>query len=208
MREEFRLSMQKVFFNSSIGAWFDYNLQTKAHNTEFYPSVAVPLFAGCYQPLNLAKSQRIYEYMKKVGVFKYPGGVPTSLILNSGQQWDFPNGWSPLNHMVIEGLRKSDSAQMQDQAFQIAKKWIHGNYKVYLETGHMWEKYDVIGKSPKPGAGGEYDVQSGFGWTNGVILDLLVSYNTRIQAPNSFANSRISSASTIFFILLSAFRLF
>ncbi|PIO71089.1 hypothetical protein TELCIR_07022 [Teladorsagia circumcincta] len=42
-------------------------------------------------------------------------------------------------------------------------------------------QYNVIGDYPRPGHGGEYDVQDGFGWTNGVILDLLVTYNDRLR---------------------------
>ncbi|VDN01881.1 unnamed protein product, partial [Onchocerca ochengi] len=38
----------------------------------------------------------------------------------------------------------------------------------------------VTGTIPEPGVGGEYDVQDGFGWTNGVILDLLVTYSDRM----------------------------
>lgn len=36
------------------------------------------------------------------GALHFPGGVPTSLR-NSGQQWDYPNAWAPLQHMLIEG---------------------------------------------------------------------------------------------------------
>ncbi|KAK6037888.1 hypothetical protein COOONC_24607 [Cooperia oncophora] len=52
--------------------------------------------------------------MKNLGVLEYPGGVPTSMVPDSKEQWDFPNGFSPLNHMIVEGLRKSQNAQMQD----------------------------------------------------------------------------------------------
>lgn len=50
-----------------------------------------------------------------MGVFTYPGGIPTSMSQESDQQWDFPNGWSPNNHMIIEGLRKSANPEMQDK---------------------------------------------------------------------------------------------
>lgn len=53
--------------------------------------------------------------LQNSGAFKFPGGVPTSLIRDSGEQWDFPNGFPPLVHMVIEGLRKSENAEMQNQ---------------------------------------------------------------------------------------------
>lgn len=62
-REVLRYAMLQVFYNKTEGAWFDYNLRTKSHNTNYYPSVAVPLFTECYQPLNLAKPQHIVEYL-------------------------------------------------------------------------------------------------------------------------------------------------
>lgn len=54
-------------------------------------------------------------HFQRVGAFSYPGGVPTSLDRKSLEQWDFPNGFGPLNFMVIEGLRKSENPEMQDQ---------------------------------------------------------------------------------------------
>lgn len=66
------------------------------------------------------------NFFKMSRAFEFPGGVPSSLIVGSEQQWDFPNGWSPLNHMIIEGLRKSDSAQMQEE---VGFTGIHGEIK-------------------------------------------------------------------------------
>ncbi|EYC31570.1 hypothetical protein Y032_0004g2221 [Ancylostoma ceylanicum] len=180
-RARFRYTVHKVFYNSTAGSWFDFNLRTGSHNMAFYPSITVPLFTGCYNSLNQGKSERLFTLMKDIGVFDYPGGIPTSMITDSEEQWDFPNGFSPLNHMVVEGLRKSQNAQMQDAGYRLARKWIMGNFKVWKETNHMWEKYNVIGDYPRPGSGGEYDVQDGFGWTNGAILDLLVTYNHRLH---------------------------
>ena len=39
----------------------------------------------------------------------------------------------------------------------------------------MFEKYNVSSEG-NTGRGGEYKPQVGFGWTNGVILDLLVRF--------------------------------
>ncbi|MGA0232763.1 MAG: trehalase family glycosidase, partial [Saprospiraceae bacterium] len=44
--------------------------------------------------------------------------------------------------------------------------------KVYKDTGKMLEKYNVRDVTLISG-GGEYPVQDGFGWTNGVALALL-----------------------------------
>uniref|UniRef100_A0A915D361 Trehalase n=1 Tax=Ditylenchus dipsaci TaxID=166011 RepID=A0A915D361_9BILA len=141
----------------------------------------MPLFTECYNDFDQAKSERLYEHMKDIGVFHFPGGVPTSMVKDSGEQWDFPNGWSPLNHIIIEGLRKSTNPKMQEEGYRLAEKWVFGNYRVYRNTHSMWEKYNVVGESKNPGSGGEYEVQDGFGWSNGVILDLLVSYYDRMD---------------------------
>lgn len=70
---------------------------------------------------------------------------------------------------------------MQERAFRIAEKWLLTNRFVYVSShGNMWEKYMVNG-IPDSGRGGEYEVQSGFGWSNGVVLDFLVTYADRMS---------------------------
>jgi alpha,alpha-trehalase len=43
------------------------------------------------------------------------------------------------------------------------------NEKVFKLTGKMMEKYNVVDPDSESG-GGEYPVQDGFGWSNGVYL--------------------------------------
>ena len=64
-------------------------------------------------------------------------------------------------------------------ALKLAAKWIYQNWFTYNETGFMFEKYNASRLGP--GAGGEYDVQEGFGWTNGVLLDLFNKYGDRVS---------------------------
>ncbi|KAE9554375.1 hypothetical protein FO519_002434 [Halicephalobus sp. NKZ332] len=193
MLVEHRRTVHAVFYNNTEKAWLDFNINTKKHNPNFYAPLAAPLFTMCYNSLDQSKAEGVFQFFKRAKAFDYSSGIPESTISNSDQQWDFPNGWGHINHIVIEGLRKSASPEMQDQAFEIAKKWIRGNYRVYNATGYMWEKYDVVGTVPAPGKGGEYDVQDGFGWTNGAILDLLVTYADRITLYDDGENDDGSS---------------
>lgn len=140
MLVQHRHNVQAVFYNSTSKAWFDFNTRTGKHNPTFYASLAAPLFTDCYNILDQNKAEGLFQFFKNEQAFSYPSGIPESMNRDSGEQWDFPNGWGNINHMVIEGLRKSESPAMQDQAFEIAKKWIRGNYRVYSKTGHMWEK--------------------------------------------------------------------
>ncbi|WP_313436989.1 trehalase family glycosidase, partial [Atlantibacter hermannii] len=38
------------------------------------------------------------------------------------------------------------------------------------------EKYHIADYAPQPGGGGEYPLQDGFGWTNGVTRRLISLY--------------------------------
>lgn len=118
---KFRSSFQKLFYVHNESGWYDYNLKQKRHNFNYYSSMATPLFTRCYYSINLAQSERIFYKMEKMGVFNFAGGIPTRLSIfvdfiiffslnnKSKEQWDYPNGWSPLNHMIIEGLRLSQN---------------------------------------------------------------------------------------------------
>ena len=90
------------------------------------------------------------------------------------QQWDFPNVWPPLEHIIIVGMHSSPDSKVQEEALCLARRRVDHCLKVFLEQGHMYEKYNCEDMS-KAGGGGEYEVQLGFGWTNGMLLDLMTT---------------------------------
>lgn len=96
------------------------------------------------------------------------GGLLTSLVDN-GQQWDSPNGWAPLHWVTIQGLRNYGHHALADN---IKRRWIKTNMKVFSEKRKLVEKYNVV-DTYHLGGGGEYPLQDGFGWTNGVLSALL-----------------------------------
>ena len=59
--------------------------------------------------------------MRKTGAIRCKGGVPTSLD-ESGQQWDFPNAWPPLQHILVAGLLKTENAEARKMALTIARR--------------------------------------------------------------------------------------
>jgi alpha,alpha-trehalase len=99
--------------------------------------------------------------------FLEPGGFVTTLV-PSGQQWDAPNGWPPLQWLAIQGVRRYGRA---DLAVTARNRWLALNRRTYRSTGKMMEKYDVVDLRRRAG-GGEYPTQDGFGWSNGVALAL------------------------------------
>jgi alpha,alpha-trehalase len=104
------------------------------------------------------------------------GGLVTTPV-RTGQQWDAPNGWAPLQWIAVAGLRRYGHDGL---ARSITERWLHTVCRVYAETGKLLEKYDVT--ESKPGGGGEYPLQDGFGWTNGVTVALLELYSDSTEA--------------------------
>ena len=121
-----------------------------------------PLFAG-HASREQARAVAAITRETLVG----EGGLRTTGI-RTGQQWDSPNGWAPLQWVAVEGLgRYGEQALAKD----IARRWIATVARTYAETGKLLEKYDV--EERRPGGGGEYPTQDGFGWTNGVTAAML-----------------------------------
>ncbi len=99
--------------------------------------------------------------------FLQPGGILTTLV-KSGQQWDAPNGWAPLQWVAYKGVMNYGFIEF---ANKIKDSWIKNIERVFKQTGKLAEKYNVVDISVNAG-GGEYPNQDGFGWTNGVYLKL------------------------------------
>ena len=100
-----------------------------------------------------------------------PGGIVATPV-DTGQQWDSPNGWAPLQWIAVQGLKSFGRDRLAET---IACRFMISAERVYRETGKLVEKYDVIATN-RPGGGGEYPTQDGFGWTNGVMLKLMALY--------------------------------
>ncbi|KAB0347135.1 hypothetical protein FD754_011992 [Muntiacus muntjak] len=187
LRAQHMAALKDVLRDEGKGAWFDYDLENEKKKLEFYPSNFAPLWAGSLpDPDDVDKALKCLEDSR---ILTYQYGIPTSLQ-KTGQQWDFPNAWAPLQGLVIRGLAKSPSAKAQEVAFQLAQNWIRTNFDVYSKKSAMYEKvswpssscpqYDISGG--QPGGGGEYGVQEGFGWTSGVALMLLDRYGDRLSS--------------------------
>uniref|UniRef100_A0A183BQN2 Trehalase n=1 Tax=Globodera pallida TaxID=36090 RepID=A0A183BQN2_GLOPA len=184
----FMEDFKSLFYKKEHGIWYDYNMDSGTLNEAFYGSAAMPLFVRCYDTIDLGTAERMFQRLelfdKQHKLLGHPFGVPVSITVNSSQQWDFPNilpQWDfpnilpPSQHMLIEGLRRSSNRRMEEKAKEMAQKWVFANYNRFQNClRQMWEK--ITADTGTPGSGGEYNAQMGFGWTNGAMLDLLVTY--------------------------------
>ncbi|QRV98076.1 trehalase [Ceratobasidium sp. AG-Ba] len=187
---------------------------------------------------------------------RYPGPLPATLV-ETEQQWDFPNSWAPLQYFAIQALQKIDERCVSETTTDEFKKTTTPHHhlgsgalpdsrtiapKINYETSPSWR--DVLlktvamrymnaafcnwqvrplwndqGKLPEDrvemllhddpvkdknlykhpgkmfeklnatspttaGGGGEYGVQTGFGWTNGVAIWIAKQYGAILDDPN------------------------
>jgi len=156
-------AIQKYCWDSAAGWYMDYDHTARSRTGVMSLAGMYPLFFRfSNRPQAIACSRTLEK------IFLRPGGL-VSTPNKTGQQWDAPNGWAPLQWISIAGLRNYEQTEL---ANIIKKRWCDLNIRVYQRTGKMLEKYNVEDLSLTAG-GGEYPVQDGFGWTNGVLLKLL-----------------------------------
>lgn len=160
-------AIHRYLWNAGVSAFTDYLWQEGRRVDEVTGATVAPLFfelANSEQAASVATAVRS-QLLKAHGLVTTPNAT--------GEQWDAPNGWAPLQWMAIEGFRHYGQGELADT---IAQRWVEQNLAVFRATGKLVEKYDVTAAGTGAAGGGEYPLQDGFGWTNGVLRALLVRY--------------------------------
>jgi alpha,alpha-trehalase len=161
-------TMRRLMWNAEAGFFTDYLWRDGRQSEALSAATVFALYFGVATPdeahvMAPALRKRLLE----------PGGLGTS-VTATGQQWDRPNGWAPLQYLAIEGLNQYGE---RDLAREIAERWLRKNIQGYTAAGVLVEKYNVEEESDQhSGGGGEYSLQIGFGWTNGVLAKLMAEY--------------------------------
>jgi alpha,alpha-trehalase len=156
-----RRDLLSVAWHPDSGFFYDVRWRTGEPVTN-RPTLAAaaPLYFGLASP-----EQGRAAAARLESDFLEAGGFVTTRVV-TGQQWDAPNGWPPLQWMATEGVRRYGRA---DLAAEARSRWLDVVRSTYRATGRLMEKYDVVDLG-RPAGGGEYPTQDGFGWTNGVAL--------------------------------------
>jgi len=200
-KEEMKEAIREVLFNEKDGLWYDYNIKTNKLSTNFYPSNLAPLYTQCHHSdmnMNITLNT-----LMSLSAFEQPGGVPSSLKRTS-QQWDMPNVWPPLVEITVTALENSDTDEGKKLAQEIAEKYLRNVQISFENTGAIYEKYNCE-QQGSAGGGGEYAVQEGFGWTNGVALHLLSKYSYLTSSSSGVHSFFIQISLAIIMSLLKMF---
>ena len=165
-------AMRRWMWDPATGAYGDILWRTGRPTGILSAAAAAPLFAGVATP----GQARVTAATIRARLLA-PGGLRTTLA-HSGQQWDGPNGWAPLQWIAVRGLERYGETAL---ARTIATRWIATVTDDYRRRGRLVEKYDI--ERGRAGGGGEYVVQTGFGWTNGVTRALIADYGGTPATP-------------------------
>lgn len=164
--EQRRRRMDDLLWDAETGRYRDYNFRTDTQNDYHFATAFAPLWAG------LAADSQAAATASTLWQLEAPGGVLTS-TRRTGNQWDAPFGWAPLQMMAVEGLRRYGYEAAADR---LSAKFVGLVYKEFREHGVILEKYDLVQRESDVSAGIQYGYSEnvvGFGWTNAVVLRLL-----------------------------------
>ncbi len=186
-----KAAMDKLMWDEDAGFYFDYNFKTGQRSRVW--SLA-PYFAMWAGMVSGKQAQRLVNNLQR---FQFAGGLATTSpesvgsTAGRGLQWEYPNGWAPLQWVVIQGLIKYG---FREEADVVVRTWLKSNLRQFKQHEALYEKYNVVNIAAQPKQG-LYPSQEGFGWTNAMFYrfchDYLLPqelYPSEVHARNQLNN--------------------
>nr|WP_113866350.1 alpha,alpha-trehalase [Brenneria salicis]NMN91915.1 alpha,alpha-trehalase [Brenneria salicis ATCC 15712 = DSM 30166]RBP62865.1 alpha,alpha-trehalase [Brenneria salicis ATCC 15712 = DSM 30166]RLM30734.1 alpha,alpha-trehalase [Brenneria salicis ATCC 15712 = DSM 30166] len=164
--EDRRAAVTRYLWDAQDGCYRDYDWR-RQQMALFSAASIVPLYVGL---ATHEQADRLAEAIR--ARLLTPEGLMATEY-ETGEQWDKPNGWAPLQWMAIQGFKLYGNDALGDE---IARSWLTTVNLFYRQHHKLIEKYHISGDTPREGGGGEYPLQDGFGWTNGVVRRLIGLY--------------------------------
>jgi alpha,alpha-trehalase len=157
--------IDRFLWDSADGIYCDYNFAK--HRIRYYPFLTTfyPLWAG------IASKEQAAQVVGNLRLFEKPGGLQTSTF-RSGDQWDAPFGWAPLEYIAVQALRRYG---YDDEADRISRRFLTVAALEFEKSGTLVEKYDVVtcrADVARRLLFGYRTNEAGFGWTNAAFTAL------------------------------------
>lgn len=210
-------AMYELMWNEKYSSYFDYNVTSCSQNifipadnntlpietpkgtpegkmVQFAVSQYYPFWTGAAPDKLLKNATELRKiYARVENRLDTKKGAVAATNIETGEQWDEPNVWPPLQYILMQGLRQvpavnntvDDYEHVQGLALRIAQRYLDSAFCTWrafggatreleqiegaMANGTIFEKYsdEAINVA---GTGGEYEVVEGFGWTNGVLI--------------------------------------
>jgi alpha,alpha-trehalase len=156
-------TMRSLLWNEKLGMFVDLGIGKDKPPPYPYLTTYYTLWSG------LATPEEAKRMVANLPLFEREGGLQMSTE-ETGEQWDAPYGWAPTNWLAVAGLMRYGYTQ---DAQRIARKFMGTVERSYQRDGTIREKYnmDTGGSEVNVTTGYKSNVV-GFGWTNGVYLQM------------------------------------
>jgi len=157
--------VNRLMWDEQDGLYSDYEFVHSRLRSYPFLTTFYPLWAG------IASKEQAAAVVRNLPLFEKPGGLQTSTNV-SGNQWDAPFGWAPLEMIAVQGLRRYGYGAEADR---ISKAFLSLVAEQYRQRGTIVEKYDVVRRSSNVSGDIRFGYRSneaGFGWTNGAFTAL------------------------------------
>jgi Neutral trehalase len=156
--------INRFLWDEKTGLYLDYHLENFERARYPFLTTFWPLWA------RIASKEQAARVMENLCYFEVDGGLQTSYCA-TGNQWDAPFIWAPLQLFAIEGMRHYGYCAEADR---IQRKFMTLVLDDFTATGGLFEKYKSCGsRSVADDLRFGYTTnEPGFGWTNGVMLEL------------------------------------
>ena len=158
-----RVAIDKYLWHPDQGRYMDYDFIKGQASAGPYLTMFYPLWASA------ASKQQAGALVKQLKLFEHRGGLAMS-TRETGAQWDAPFGWAPTNWIAVKGL--------QDYGFDADARRVSCAFtstvdRSLAKDGTIREKYNmVLGNADVKITAGYKANVIGFGWTNGVYLQM------------------------------------
>ena len=156
--------VNRLMWDSGDGLYYDYDFVHRRVRRYPFLTSFYTLWAG------IASRDQAASVVANLPKFERAGGLETSQF-KSGDQWDAPFGWPPLEWITVQGLRRYGYSREADR---VSEKFLSLVARKFAERGTLEEKYDVVnlGVGTKGLRYGYRTNEVGFGWTNAVFTSL------------------------------------
>jgi len=156
--------IQKYLWDPRRGMFFDYDFERGARSTYDYVTTYFPLWAG------IATPEQARDLVKNLDIFERAGGLVMSPY-ETGAQWDYPYAWAPNQLIADVGLRNYG---FNAEADRVSYEFLSDVAENFRRDSNIREKYNAVTRSSETKVSAGYQMNViGFGWTNGVFLELL-----------------------------------
>jgi alpha,alpha-trehalase len=160
-----KATMQRLLWDDEAGLFLDYDFVHERRRPYPFATTFFPLWAG------LATPEQARRVVSGLARFEAPGGIRTSTV-RTGNQWDAPYGWAPLQLVAVEGLRRYG---FDEEADRISVAFLSLVLQEFREHHAIFEKYDVEARQSATASGIRFGYSSneiGFGWTNAAFTEM------------------------------------